>query len=261
MKRMKTARYRWPEYFMEAALLAGFMMSAVAVTALLQYPASPVRQSLESGVLRRVLTGLAMGLTAAAIIYSPWGRRSGAHINPSITLTYFRLGKIAPRDAALYVIAQFCGAIGGLVTAAAILRGIAGSPQVNYVATIPGRSGTAAAFGAETAISFGMMATVLTVSNAPRFSRFTGAVAACLVALYISIESPISGMSMNPARSFAPAVASGSLATLWIYFVAPLGGMLLAAEVYLRRHGPAAIRCAKLHHGTGACHFHCLFEG
>jgi aquaporin Z len=258
--RRRTARYRWPEYFMEAALLAVFMVSALGVTALLQYPASPVRQVLESGVLRRVLTGLAMGLTAAALIYSPWGRRSGAHINPSITLTYFRLGKIAPRDAALYVIALFGGAIGGLATAAAVLRGIAGSPEVNYVATMPGRSGTAAAFAAETAISFGMMAMVLTVSNAPRLSRFTGAVAAGLVALYISVESPISGMSMNPARSFAPAVASGSLATLWIYFVAPLGGMLLAAEAYVRRHGPAAIRCAKLHHGPGACHFHCLFE-
>jgi aquaporin Z len=260
MTGMRTAGYRWPEYFMEAALLAAFMVSAVGVTALLQYPASPVRQVVDSGGLRRVLIGLAMGLTAAALIYSPWGRRSGAHINPSITLTYFRLGKIAPRDAVLYVMAQFGGAMAGLGAAAAILSGIAGSPEVNYVATIPGRSGAGAAFAAETAISFGMMTMVLTVSNAPRFSRFTGVVAACLVALYISIESPISGMSMNPARSFAPAFASGSLGTLWIYFVAPLGGMLLAAEVYLRRNGHAAIRCAKLHHGAGPCHFHCLFE-
>jgi len=95
--------------------------------------------------------------------------------------------------------------------------------------------------------------------SAPRLSRFTGVLAACLVALYIAIESPLSGMSMNPARSFAPAVASRTLATLWIYFVAPLAGMLLAAELYVRRHGHAAVRCAKLQHGSGACHFHCLF--
>jgi aquaporin Z len=250
---------RWPEYFIEAALLAAFMMSAVGFTGLLQYPASPARHLLANAAVRRGLTGLAMGLTAAAIIYSPWGRRSGAHINPSITLTYFRLGKIAPRDAAFYVLAQFAGAIAGLVAASTVLRGVAGSPEVNYVATIPGRAGTAAAFAAETAISFGMMATILTISNAPRLSRFTGVLAACLVALYIAIESPISGMSMNPARSFAPAVASRTLATLWIYFVAPLAGMLLAAELYVRRHGHAAVRCAKLQHGSGACHFHCLF--
>src|SRR4029078_3577782 len=157
-------------------------------------------------------TGRGMGRTPSTIIYSPWGRRSGAHITPSITLTYFRLGKIAPRDAAFYVLAQFAGAIAGLAAPSTVLRGVASSPEVNYVATIPGRSGTAAAFAAETAISFGMMAMVLTISNAPRFSRFTGGGAACLVRRYISIESPISGMSMNPARSFAPAVASGSLA-------------------------------------------------
>ena len=260
---MKTvaAPYRWREYLIEAALLGTFMVSALAVTALLQYPGSSFRQMLPSAAVRRTLTGVAMGLTAAALIYSPWGRRSGAHINPSITLTYLRLHKITPRDAACYVAAQFVGAIAGLTAAAVLLGGIAGSPEVNYVATVPGPAGTSAAFAAELAISFGMMAMILIVSNTPRWSRLTGVLAACLVALYISVESPISGMSMNPARSFAPAAAAGFLQVWWVYIVAPLAGMLGAAEIYVRRYGHAAVRCAKLHHGGhGACHFHCHFN-
>ena len=257
---MAATPFRWREYAIEAALLATFMMSAVGFAALLEYPDSPIRQALPSAALRRSLMGVAMGLTAAAIIYSPWGRRSGAHINPSITLTYLRLRKISSRDATFYVAAQFLGAIAGLTAAAAMLPGIAGSRQVNYVATVPGSSGVVAAFVAEAAISFGMAAMILTVSNTRRLSRFTGVLAACLVALYISVESPISGMSMNPARSFAPAIAAGSLRTWWLYIVAPLTGMLGAAEIYIRRHGHGAVLCAKLQHGTdGACHFHCLY--
>ena len=254
------APYRWREYLIEAALLGTFMVSALGVTALLQYSGSPFRHMLPNAMLRRSLIGVAMGLTAAAIIYSPWGRRSGAHMNPSVTLTYLRLHKITRRDAAGYVAAQFLGAIVGLMAAAAVLGGIAGSPEVNYVATVPGPAGVSAAFAAELVISFGMMGMILVVSNTPRWSRLTGMLAACLVAVYISVEAPISGMSMNPARSFAPAAAGGSLHVLWVYVVAPLAGMLGAAEIYVRRYGHAAVRCAKLHHGgPGACHFHCHF--
>jgi aquaporin Z len=234
------------------------MVSALAVTALLEHPASPVREAVVSPLVRRALTGVAMGLTAAAIIYSPWGRRSGAHLNPSVTLSYLRLGKISRRDAGFYVLAQFAGAVAGVALVAGALDGIVSSPAVNYVATVPGPAGTVVAFGAEAAISFFMMWAILHLSNTPRLARFTGVAAACLIALYITIEAPLSGMSMNPARSFAPALASGAVSPLWIYFIAPPAGMMLAAEVYARRHGRHSVRCAKLHHPThGTCHFAC----
>jgi aquaporin Z len=79
---------------MEAAGLGAFMVSACLFATLLEYPGSAVREALSAATLRRVLMGLAMGLTAIVIIYSPWGKQSGAHINPAVTLTFLRLGKI-----------------------------------------------------------------------------------------------------------------------------------------------------------------------
>jgi aquaporin Z len=252
------ARSHWPEYAIETAALAIFMVAAVFFTALVEHPDSPVRTAIDSGLWRRMLIGLAMGLTAATIIYSPWGQRSGAHLNPSVTLTFLRLGKVAARDAGFYVLAQFAGGAAGILIAAALVRGVVADPSVNYVATIPGSFGTAAAFAGELAISFVMMSTILVVSNTRRLARFTGVVAACLIALYITVEAPLSGMSMNPARSFAPALEAGSASSLWIYFLAPPLGMLFAAELYVRRAGRISVRCAKLHHPAGgACHFNC----
>jgi aquaporin Z len=259
---MAARTMHWAEYGIETFGLACFMVSALAFTAVVEHPASPIRQSLADPVLRRALIGVAMGLTAAAIIYSPWGRRSGAHLNPSVTLTYLRLGKISGRDAAGYVVAQFLGACAGVASGAMVLRGVVSAPAVNYVATAPGPHGLAAAFVAETLISFGMMGMILHVSNTPAIARFTGACAACLIALYITIEAPFSGMSMNPARSFAPALAAGIISSLWIYFVAPPLGMILAAESYVRARGHRAVRCAKLHHPVnGHCHFACTHRG
>ena len=256
-----TARSHWPEYAIEAASLAMFIISAVVFTALLEHPSSPVAQAIANPTARRGLTGIAMGLTAAAIIYSPWGQRSGAHLNPSVTFSFLRLGRISRRDAAFYAAAQFAGGVIGVAVMAALVNRIAGDPAVNYVATVPGAAGLAAAFAGELAVSFGMMAIVLMVSNTPRIAKYTGILAACLLALYITIEAPVSGMSMNPARSFGPAVAAGTTGSLWIYFTAPPAGMLLAAELYVRRYGLAAVRCAKMHHpSSGRCIFNCAMS-
>jgi aquaporin Z len=112
----------WPEYAMEAAGLALFMMSAGLFGTLLEDPGSAAHQALASPLLRRSLMGLAMGLTAVALIYSPWGKRSGAHLNPATTLTFFRLGKVAPRDACGYVVAHFLGGLFGIYLVGGLLE-------------------------------------------------------------------------------------------------------------------------------------------
>jgi aquaporin Z len=99
---------------------------------------------------------------------------------------------------------------------------------------------------------------VLVVSNHARFSRFTGVSAGALVCTYIIVEAPLSGMSMNPARSLGPALLAGSIDSLWIYVVGPLAGMLLAAEAYVRLGQPHCVLCAKLDHSSSVpCIFRC----
>jgi aquaporin Z len=249
----------WPEYLIEAALLGAFMISACVFGTLLGHPASPLRHTLADPFLRRALMGIAMGSTAIALVYSPLGKQSGAHFNPSVTLTFFRLGKIAPWDAVFYVLAQFAGGVAGVVIAATVLGGAVAAPEVRYVVTAPGELGLAAAFVAEVVISFVLMSVVLQMSNSQRFAAWTGVLSGMLVASYITFEAPISGMSMNPARTFASAVPAGFWMALWIYFVAPPIGMLAAAEVYVRRRGTVA--CAKLHHRNDKrCIFRCGYR-
>lgn len=254
---MTRLRMHWREYLSEAGCLATFMVSAAAFATLLQHPVSPWALAVPPGIVERAPMGLAMGLTAIAIVYSRMGQRSGAHMNPAITLTFLRLGKIAPADAALYVLAQVVGGFVGIAAATKLLAELPADPPVNYVATLPGASGAAVAFVAEAAISFGMMLLILAVANHPRFNRLTGVFAGILVFLYITFEAPLSGMSMNPARSLGPAILAQALDSMWIYAIAPLGGMLLAAEAFVRRHGVARVLCAKLHHPRD---LRCIFK-
>jgi aquaporin Z len=252
-----TEPLNWREYAIEAALLAAFMCSAAAFATLLQHPSSPVFVGAGEAAVERIPMGIAMGLTAIALIYSPWGARSGAHLNPAVTLTFWRLNKIASRDAVLYVVAQCIGGLAGIVVATVALARLPADPAVNYVATVPGTSGAVVALIAEFVISCGLMLVVLLCSNHPRLAPFTGAAAGALVCAYIVVEAPLSGMSMNPARSLGPAVLAGTIDSMWIYVIGPLAGMLSAAVVHERYAGSSAIACAKLHHPSHIPCIHC----
>jgi len=252
-------RHHWPEYLMEAAGLGLFMISACIGTAIFWHTDSPVAALVGgSPLLQRLLMGAAMGLTAILIVYSPMGKRSGAHINPAFTLTFLRLGKIAPWDAAFYVLAQFVGAVLGVYGTWLVFRVWISDPNVNFAVTVPGSTGYLAAFLAEAVLSFGVMALVLWTTNNQRLARFTGIFIGCTLLVYITFEAPFSGMSINPARSVGSAIPAGVFTGLWIYFVAPLLGMLAAAELYLWKRGADAVHCAKLYHTADVrCIFRC----
>src|SRR5215510_6510686 len=167
-------RRHWPEYLMEAFGLGLFMVSACSVGVVLEHPSSPVHQMIQDTTLRRVLFGAAMGATAILNIYSPWGKRSGSHLNPAVTLTFWRLGKVETWDAIFYIVAQFGGGLSGVLLMRAVARSLVADPSVQYVVTVPGRFGVGAAFAGEMAIAFGLMAVVLSVSNTAGLARFTG---------------------------------------------------------------------------------------
>jgi len=246
---------------MEAAGLGLFMISACLCVLLVEHPDGFLRRTADDALTRRALVGIAMGLTAIALIYSPMGKRSGAHLNPAVTLTFWRLGKVAGWDAVFYIAAQFAGGVVGVALCAALLpTGLMDHPSVNFVVTTPGSAGVAIALLAEALIAFGMMSTVLMVSNRPAINRYTGLLAGALLAFYITVEAPFSGMSMNPARTLGSALVAGHYDALWLYFVAPLAGMLTAAEVYARCRGHSAILCCKLHHNNDQpCLFVCRY--
>jgi aquaporin Z len=254
-------RNHWPEYFMEAAALGIFMISACVFGVLLEHPSSPLNQTLTNeGQLRRALGGLAMGLTAIGIFYSPWGQRSGAHMNPAVTLTFLSLGKIAPWDALFYMVFQFLGGIAGVLLASLLIGLPLQHSAVNYVVTVPGPSGVRAAFAAEFVISALMMSMVLWVSNSRRLSRFTPLFAGALIATFITFEAPLSGMSMNPARTFGSAFSAKEWTSVWLYFFAPTGAMLFASMLYRFRRGAHAVFCAKFHHcNNQPCIFNCRY--
>jgi aquaporin Z len=156
-------------------------------------------------------------------------------------------------DAVFYCAAQFFGAITGVALASLALQGAPAHKAVRYAATIPGIHGKAfyvntTAFVAEIAISFILMSAILFASNHEVLAPYTHYFAALLVAVYIAFESPLSGMSTNPSRTFGPAVYASYWHTLWIYFIGPPLGMLAAAEVFLLARKRKAPYCAKLHH-------------
>jgi aquaporin Z len=255
---MKRLIEHWPEYLAEAAALGLFMISASVFSTLIDHYRSPLQTLVPAALARRSLMGVAMGATAAAIIYSPLGARSGAHMNPSVTLAFARLGKVARTDTVMYILAQFAGAVVGMLAAHALLGQLLAEPAVNFIITRPGMAGRVAAAAGELAISFVMMSVVLRLGARPQTMRLTGAVAGVLVMVNITLEGPLSGMSMNPARTFGPALLAGQFDALWVYFVVPPLGMMLAAELFRRQQRLQAAGCAKLNHSSAV---RCIFCG
>lgn len=243
----RSLRAHWPEYVMEGAELAIFMILAGGFATLYFAEASPIAKGLPNALCQRLVMGLTMGCCAIAIIYSPWGKRSGAHFNPAVTLAFYRLGKLTPWDGAFYILAQFLGGTVGIAIATLLFGDPFTHLPVHYIITVPGVAGWPAAVLAEAIMAFGLMGMVLLVSNHPKLHPFTGWFAGGMVALFVLFAAPISGTSLNPARTFASGLAAQVWTAFWIYALVPPLAMLAAAELYQRgfRAAPRAI-CGKL---------------
>lgn len=219
-------------YLQEALGLAVFMVSACFFSALLESSGSAVHRAL-SPMTRLVIMGVLMGSTALFIFYSPFTAPSGAHINPAVSLSFLRLGKMCPWDTLFYILFQFAG---GLL-AVCVMRWLLGPSlidlPVNSAVTVPGKTGVTAAAITEFIIAFITITVVLVTSANERLRRFTRIIAGCLVCTWVIVAGPVSGFGMNPARSFASALPANTWTAFWIYILVPVIAMLAATEMYL----------------------------
>ena len=254
---LEALRAHWPEYVLEAAQLAVFLVLIGLTLVAFEAPGSPLR--VRDAVLARAAAGLGIGAVAVALIYSPSGRRTGPHLNPAVTLAFLRLGKVKPWDACFYVLAQLAGGIAGVAVASAVIGGSFRHPPVRGIVTLPGSRGEAVAFAAEATIAFVLITVVLLIASRPVVARYTGLCAGALLAVFFLVEHPLSGTSLNPARTLAAAIGEREWRALWIYFLAPPLGMLLAAEVHMRL-GLAPVPCAKLNDDHRRCIFRCDYH-
>jgi aquaporin Z len=226
-------RKNYVHYLQESLGLGLFMVSACFFGAMLYAPQSPWYHHIPVSVSRDVCMGLAMGATALFIFYAPFTAPSGSQINPAVTLSFLRLDKMCRYDALFYILFQFTGATAAVKLMQWCMGTLLSAEPVNTVVTVPGRHGIAWASITELVISFLTMSMVLFTSASHRYKKYTRVTAACMVCTWVILAGPVSGFSMNPARTFASSIAAGIWTGWWIYLVFPLAGMLLAAEFYL----------------------------
>ena len=220
------------KYCDEALGLGIFMFSAAFFDALINYPGLPIRALIDSDLLRRFLVGLFMGATALFIFTSAFGKKSGAYINPAVTLVRYTRHDINLRDGFFYIIFQAAGGIAGIGLVVLLFPKWMSDPGVNYIVTVPGPSGAAIAFIMEFLISCMLIVVVLKMEKDAGYKRYTPLAVSVLIVLFITFESPFSGMSMNPARTLASAVVSNQWKDFWLYCSAPVSGMYLGLFIF-----------------------------
>jgi len=190
---------------------------------------SPFVALVPSLTLRRIINGFFFGSVGATLALSPIGRISGAHINPIVTMGFWLVGKLTGRSAIGYVVAQFCGAVLGCLPL--LLWGQMGR-SIHYGVTVPGKGySIPTVILGEVATTFCLIAALCVFLGFRQLRLYTPAMIPCLFAIMVPLEASVSGISVNPARSFGPSVISGVWEGWWIYWVGPLIGGLLAIRV------------------------------
>lgn len=234
----------WRPYaaeFLGTALLVFLGLSAVIYDF---GPGSPVAALLPDPFARRLLTGFLFGGTGALLALSPLGRISGAHLDPVLSWAFWGVGSLGARDALAYTVAQFLGAVAGAALLPPVWGGFGAA--VRYGATLPGVAfGPWAAVAGEAVATASLVGGILWFVGHERLRRFTPALIPPLVAVLVALEAPVSGTSMNPARSLGPALPAHTLGVLWVYALGPALGAAGAAVALVR---PGRVHVAKLAH-------------
>jgi len=234
IQQMKASfRKNWLHYLQEALGLAIFMISACFFSGALEAKNAALNHAIPNDFLRIVIMGILMGATALFIFYSPFTAPSGSHINPAVTITFFRLNKMGKWDSLFYIIFQLVGGLIAVYLMGFLMGETLTKAPVNYAVTVPGKYGTIPAALIEFIIAFIIMTMILFTSANERLKKHTRIFSGVCVCAFVIIAGPISGFGMNPARTIASAIPAHIYTSFWIYMIMPFGGMLAAAEVFL----------------------------
>jgi MIP family channel proteins len=189
-------------------------------------PGSVMVDAYSGGAVGHVGVALAFAFVVIAMVFA-LGHLSGAHINPAVTIAFWSVGRFPAVEVVPYVLAQCAGA-----TAASLaLRAMLG-PVGRLGATLPAVP-MAAAFGVEWLLSFALMFVIMAVATDDRVADGFAPLAVGLTVGFCALMAgPLTGASMNPARSLGPALVAGFWGAQWLYWLAPITGMLTAARVY-----------------------------
>lgn len=201
-------------------------------------PGSVMVNAWSGGALGQVGVALAFAFVVIAMIYA-LGHLSGAHINPAVTIAFWSVRRFPAGEVIPYVIAQCVGA----VAASCALRAALG-PVGRMGATLPGVS-LRAAFGVEWLLAFALMFVIMAVATDERVADGFAALAVGLTVGFCALMGgPLTGASMNPARSFGPALVGDLWRGHWVYWLAPVTAMIIAARVYefLRQAIPPGVQ-------------------
>ncbi|HET6590554.1 MAG: MIP/aquaporin family protein [Candidatus Nitrosocosmicus sp.] len=209
-----------------------FLIEIIGTFILVYAIASAATVYSDSGQLGVIGIGLVHALVLTAIVYAI-GYRSGAQVNPAVTIGLLVAKKITGREAVAYIIAQIIGA----VIAAAVVYSIFGS-EMSASVTLPAQDNVIRALILETVMTFTLVYVVLTTTTSKNFRivPLAGLAIGFTLGLNVMFGGAITGGSLNPARSFGPALIMFNFSYHWIYWVAPILGGLIAAGVYKTVH-------------------------
>lgn len=218
------------EWLAEFGGTAALLIGGLSAIALDFGPHSATRGLIASDSGRLLLTGLLFAGCGSLVAVSPLGRLSGAHLNPVVTLTFWATGHVQRDDVAGYIAPQLAGSSAGAAVATALWRAELVSAGAGV--TAPGSHTPAAAAALiEAIITALLLVTLMAMLSSSRTMPFTPLVLWLLIAVLVWRVAPLTGASMNPARSFGPALVQNRFTDYWVYLAGPLAGGAIAVGV------------------------------
>lgn len=223
--------WHWKVWTCECAGTALLLLGGLSAVCLNFGANSPVAQAIPSSSTRLLLTGLLFAGTGSLIAITPFGRLSGAHLNPVITLSFWSQHKVHPHDLAGYIASQLLGGLLGASLVLLLWGETARSVRAGATAPGPGVS-TLAAIGLEAGMTAVLVLTILLMTSSARTARWTPLALWPVITVLVWQGAPYTGSSLNPARSLGPALLAPLLGPLPVYLLGPLLGGAVAVGAF-----------------------------